>query len=370
MFISINAIIHTLYVYLTKPVFFLNDPEVIHDRVTAFGAFLGRFALTRWITAAMFSYQHPMLSQTIHGITFRNPVGLSAGFDKNGKLVDILPSVGFGFMEIGSVTGTPCEGNPKPRLWRLTHARSLQVNYGLMSDGAQAMKKRLEQRVFAIPLGINIAKANSRATAQTKDGIADYMRAYTAMISIADYITVNLSCPNAYGGQSFQDPRLLTELLNAIDAHGRQKPIFLKISPDISEKQLDDIIDVALRYHVEGIICSNLTKSPHTLAEVTDPLHEGGVSGKLQEPLSIVQIRTVYRKTKGRITIIGVGGIFNAEDAYTKIKAGASLVELITGMIFEGPQLIGRINYDLTRLLQRDGYTHISQAVGVNAVKR
>lgn len=362
-----QAIIHFLYARLFKPVVFQIDPEKIHDSMIAFGELLGKYAVARWVTAVLFDYQHPMLAQRIRGIDFRNPVGLSGGFDKNGRLTEILPEVGFGFMEIGSITGEKCEGNPKPRMWRLKKSRSLLVHYGLNNMGARAIARRLKGKTFRIPVGINIAKTNNRETITKEAGAADYLRAYREMRHVGDYVTINISCPNAYGGCPFTDKDYLEYLLTRLATVPKTKPIFIKLSPDLTHREIDDIIVLARRFNLDGFVCSNLTKpreNPRILD--TDFPDYGGMSGKIVDDLSDRLIEYVFRQTGKEFVIIGVGGIFSAEDAYRKIRKGASLVQLITGMVFEGPQLIGAINQGLADSLERDGYRNIAEVVGVD----
>lgn len=356
------------YKNVIKKIAFRNDPEVTHDRFTETGIKLGKSNLAKSLISFAWSYQDPILTQTIQGVTFPNPIGLSAGFDKNAQLLDILPSIGFGFVEIGSVTGEPCEGNPKPRLWRLPKSESLVVYYGLKNDGAEAISKRLKGKTFAIPFGVSVAKTNNVACAQVEAGIADYAKAFGAFATdIGAYITINISCPNTFGGEPFTDPERLEKLMTNIDAIPTSKPIFIKLSPDLTIDQLDALLDVVARHRVHGIICTNLTKkrdNPKIFdANVPD---KGGLSGKVVEELSNVQLKHIAEKTKGKYILVGVGGIFTAEDAYKKIRLGASLLQMITGMIFEGPQSIGDINRGLARLLKRDGFKNISEAVGAD----
>lgn len=359
-----------LYKNILKPVFFLGDPERVHDSMTLFGRLLGSNFITRSLTKVAFSYSHPSLEQEILGIKFKNPIGLSAGFDKDGLLTDIMPSVGFGFEEVGSITGEPCEGNPKPRLWRLKNSKSLVVYYGLKNEGPDKISQRLQGKKLSIPIGTSIAKTNSPKTVDTDKGIEDYVKAFKKFTNIGDYFTLNISCPNAFGGLPFTDPRRLDLLLTVTDKIPTKKPIFLKMAPDMSEKELDQILDVVTNHKVDGFICTNLTKDRNRAAKLihkNDNIPEnGGISGKIVEDLSNQQIKWIYQKTKAKYVIIGVGGVFSALDAYKKIKQGASLVQLITGMIFEGPQLIGEINRDLVKLLQKDGFKNISQAVGIS----
>jgi dihydroorotate dehydrogenase len=368
-----NAVIHWLYVHVLKHFFFLIDPEKMHDSMVGFGKTLGKHKFTRRITSGLFNYTNPMLEQTIVGIKFKNPVGLAAGFDKDANLTQILPSVGFGFEEIGSVTGEPCEGNPKPRLWRLPKSKALIVYYGLKNNGAEEISKRLASQKFAFPIGTSIAKTNDGCTVSTEAGIADYVKAYKLMSNIGEYTTINISCPNAFGGQPFSDPNKLEMLLHEISKLPKTKPIFLKMPPDLPANDVDKIIELARRFKVNGFICTNLTKDriePSIKAKINEslPTDKGGLSGKIVEQLSDDLIKYVYSKTKGEFVIIGCGGIFSAKDAYRKIRLGASLLQLITGMIFEGPQLIGETNRGLVRLLKKDGYKNVSEAVGVDNV--
>ncbi len=356
-----------LYQNLFKPIAFRLDPEKVHDRILVVGKILGKFRWSRDATQTLFSFQSPLLEQELLGIKFRNPIGLSAGFDKNAELTDILPAVGFGFAEVGSITGEPCVGNPKKRLWRLPKSKSLVVNYGLKNDGAEVTARRLKNQHFAIPIGINIAKTNSPDTVPTQAGIDDYLKAHRALAQIGSYTTVNISCPNAFGGQPFTDPQSLELLLSALDTVKTTKPTFIKLSPDLSRAEVDELFTVIGRHNVQGIICSNLTKNRDNKNIVETELPEsGGLSGKVVEELSNTLLAYVYKQTGGRYVVVGCGGVFSAEDAYKKIRLGASLVELITGMIYEGPQLIGEINRGLVKLLQRDGFKNISEAIGAD----
>ncbi len=364
-----NAISRFFYKNIFKRIVFHIDPERTHDGMTSVGRILGSNPITRGLTSFAFKYSNPALEQTVLGINFQNPLGLSAGFDKDAHLTNILPNVGFGFEEIGSITGEPCEGNPKPRLWRLKKSQALVVYYGLKNDGALAISTRLKNKTFRFPIGISIAKTNCRETVDITTGIADYFKAYKAFENIGDYYTINISCPNAFGGEPFTDKEKLDLLLTKIDTFPSKKPIFLKISPDLSERQLDDILAVSKNHHISGFVCTNLNKDrskiAHKIHDTNLPPH-GGISGKVVEDLSNKFISEVYKKTGGKMIVIGVGGIFSAADAYKKIRLGASLLQLITGMIFEGPQLISEINQGLVRLLKKDGYANISEAIGAD----
>ncbi len=357
------------YRYFFKPLFFLQDPETIHDRMVRFGSLLGKSALARALLRGLFGYGHPSLKQTVAGIEFKNPVGLAAGFDKDAYLTRILPSVGFGFEEIGSITGEPCAGNPKPWLWRLPKSQSLVVYYGLKNQGAEAIAGRLYGQKFAFPLGVSLAKTNSADTVEEEKGIADYAKVYKTFLekNIGDYFTVNISCPNAFGGEPFVEPEKLDRLLAALKALNSGKPMFVKLPADIGTERLEEITSVSRRHGITGFICSNLTKNRNNpKIKETDLPDRGGLSGKVVRDLSDGLIRQIYSRCGKEFVIIGCGGVFNAEDAYKKIRLGASLVQLVTGLIYQGPQLVSQINQDLVRLLERDGFGNIAEAVGAD----
>jgi dihydroorotate dehydrogenase len=349
-----------IYKWILKPVLFQFDPELIHDGFTSIGQFLGKHTITQKITGAFFNFRNSSLEQNILGINFKNPIGLSAGFDKNATLIDIISSVGFGFTEVGSITAKPYGGNTKPRLYRLPEAKSLRVNYGLKNLGAEVLHKKLQNKVRFLPVGINIAKTNAPETSDIQTGIEDYFFTYKTFLDVGNYFTINISCPNTCEEKPiFAEPENLDLLLSKIFSIPKIKPIFIKLSPDLPETQLSGILEVCKKHPVDGFVCTNLTK-----VNLLNHPGKGGFSGKIVGELSTQIIRKVYKFYSGKKVIIGVGGVFTAEDAYKKIKAGASLIELITGMIFEGPQVISQINLGLVKLLKKDGYKNISEAVG------
>ncbi|MFH1078483.1 MAG: quinone-dependent dihydroorotate dehydrogenase [Patescibacteria group bacterium] len=364
-----TTVIRWSYANLLKPMLFRMDPEYVHDTFVRIGAWLGKGEWSRSLIAAFFRYEHPALVQDVCGIRFPNPVGLPAGFDKNARMTAIMPSVGFGFEEIGSVTGEPCAGNPKPRLWRLPKSKALLVYYGLMNDGCEAIASRLKGLRFRIPIGVSVAKTNSPSTVDTQAGTADYQKAMRTFVEagVGDFFVVNISCPNAFGGEPYSDASRLDLLLGGIDAVATDKPVFVKITADTTTEQLDVILDVIGRHRVDGLIISNLTKkfdSPLIQKDELLPGMKGGFGGKPVQRLADDLISHAYRKAGGRYVIIGLGGIFTAADAYEKIRRGASLVQLVTGMIYEGPQVVGDINHGLVELLERDGFKTIKDAVG------
>ena len=364
-----NKIIGFLYRNILKPVFFLFDPEDVHDLMTFTGRVLGGNPITRWCTSVMFNSSHPNLKQTIAGIEFKNPLGLAAGFDKNAQLTGILPEVGFGFEEVGSITGEVCPGNPRPRLWRLKSSGSLLVYYGLKNDGAETISKRLEGKKFNFPVGISIAKTNNQACADEQQGITDYVKAFKIFNekNIGDYFTINISCPNTFGGEPFTTPEKFERLIAALKQVPSQRPMFIKMPSEMPFETLDKMIEVARKYKITGFISTNLAKDRknENIKDQNFP-NVGGMSGRVVQELSDRQVEYLYKKTKGEFVIIGCGGVFSAEDAYRKIKLGASLIQLITGMIFQGPQVLSEINQGLVELLKKDGYNSISEAVGKN----
>jgi dihydroorotate dehydrogenase len=370
-----------MYQKIVKPVLFKFDPEFVHDATALFGIALGSNPITRGLLSGIYRYEHPMLLQTIHGITFKNPVGLAAGFDKDCRLMKVLPAMGFGFEEVGSITAEPYSGNPEPRLVRLPKDQSIIVYYGLKNKGAKVVRKifltsRGERRRFAIPIGISVAKTNKHF-ASPRAKISDWVRGVRLMRACGDYLTINVSCPNTYDPQNFCDPDLLAALLVGIKHAWLtfDKPVFLKLSADITNEELDRIIATCDQHpFIKGFVLTNLVKD-RTKLKLKSPksLYEklkGGLSGKVVTPFSRALVRHAYEIAGDRYTIIACGGIFTAEDAYEYIKDGASLVQLITGMVYGGPGTVKRINKGLVRLLKRDGYKSVVQAVGANIRKR
>lgn len=367
------AVTRMLYQRVVKPLAFLCDPEWVHDAAVRVGVLLGASRVARRVLTGLYAYQYPALEQTVAGIRFPNPIGLAAGFDKNAELLRVLPSIGFGFVEVGSVTAQPCAGNARPRLWRLPDVRGLLVHYGLKNEGAQVIAERVRRQSCAIPVGVSIAKTNVPTCVSVEEGVADYRASAALLRGIGEYVTVNISCPNAYGGEPFSVPAHLEALLTELDTLELSSPVFLKCSADTTIEMMDAYIGIVRRHRVAGFILANLTKN-YARASFRAPegMNElrGGVSGKLVEELSTCLIEHVYTATAGKYVIIGVGGVFSAEDAYEKIRAGASLVQLITGMIYEGPQLMGEINAGLVRLLARDGFSSVAEAVGSGVRER
>ncbi|HVS58155.1 MAG TPA: quinone-dependent dihydroorotate dehydrogenase [Candidatus Saccharimonadales bacterium] len=356
-----------------KPLLFKQKPDAVHNHLLHVGRRLQHIAPARGLLKASWAYQNPgLLGQTVQGIYFKNPVGLSAGFDKNFELPLLLKSIGFGFMEGGSLTYRECAGNPRPWFYRLPKTKSIVVYAGLANQGAPTIVRRIKhysKNTFKdFPLNISVAKTNSPEACTDTQAVADYLGSLGMIkaAGVGDVVTLNISCPNTYGGEPFTTPERLERLLRAVDRLLLPCPVFVKMPCDLPWPQFRSLLDVIVEHRVAGVTISNLAKDRGRL-KLMDPLPDsvkGNLSGKPTWELSNELIRRTYKVYGKRLTIIGVGGIFSAEDAYTKICLGASLVELITGMIFEGPQLIGHINRGLAELLKHDGYANVSQAVG------
>lgn len=364
------------YRYILKPILFRQKPDTVHRRMLRTGAKLQRSSAVCGLAYAAWAYECPeKLSQTVAGVHFANPVGLSAGFDKNFELPFMLKAVGFGFMEGGSITYQPCAGNPRPWFHRLPKSRSLVVHAGLGNDGSEVIIRRLlaypSHLSKGFPFNISVAKTNSPEACTEAEAIADYIGTLKAIkrARVGEMITINISCPNTYGGEPFTTPAMLEHLLAQVDALHIAHPIFLKMPSHLPWEEFDALLEVAAKHSITGVTISNLAKQRDKL-RLADPLPDsikGGLSGKPTWETSNMLIKRTYQKYGRRFVIIGVGGIFSAEDAYTKIRLGATLVELITGMVFEGPQLIGAINHGLVKLLERDRFNHISEVVGIDA---
>jgi dihydroorotate dehydrogenase (fumarate) len=367
---------HLGYTTIAKPLLFLISPDKAHSMMIGATSAIGHVVFARWLVRAVFgSRRHDILSQKHHGVDFKNPVGVSAGFDKNGEIIPMLAALDFGFVTVGSVTAFECDGNPRPWYYRLPKTQSLVVNAGLANHGSKAILKRIHDysnsAVGKFPITLSVAKTNSQKVVSVNDGIKDYILTIIRAKNEPriKMIEINISCPNAFGGEPFTTPERLKLLLDAVDKIKVNKPIYVKMPVDLSWVEFKKLLDVIVKHRIAGVTIANLHKNRSTV-DFKDHLPDtvkGNLSGKPTEENGNKLIRQTYINYGDKLTIIGVGGIFTAQDAYTKIKLGASLVEVITGVIFCGPQLAAEINYDLVQLLKRDGYEHISQAIGINA---
>lgn len=308
---------------------------------------------------------------TRFGLTFKNPLGLAAGFDKNGIALQPLAALGFGFIEAGTVTYHPQPGNARPRLFRLSEDQALINRAGFNNEGAAAFAQRVEHQRPGCVLGVSIGKSKITPLAEATD---DYLKSFELVYKVADYIAVNVSSPNTPQLRELQQSEQLGSLLSALQTRrrelGKQVPLLVKLSPDLDRRDLEMIIDVVDRLKIDGIIATNTTVSRDNLR--TDRARvaacgEGGLSGKPLKNRSTSMIAQLYEMTGGRIPLIGVGGIFTAQDAWEKISAGASLVQLYTGFIYQGPGIAQEINEGLSRILAREGFSNVDAAVGCRA---
>lgn len=346
------------YKYIVKPILFLLDAETVHNSFVKMGILASFIPPARWLIKTLFGYQDPSLKVEKDGISFPNPVGLSAGFDYNGQLTGILPAVGFGFHTIGTITYEPYAGNTKPRLGRLPKSQSILVNKGLKNIGARACVKFLQQRFknipVQIPTGISIGSTN-KGYNSLKEQILDTLKCFYVFEKSNlphSYYELNISCPNTFGGEPFSVPSHLEMLLSCLDTLAISRPIYVKFPIDQSWKESKVLLDIISKHNPAGVIIGNLTK------DKTNPLvhpeekqiwanRKGNLSGKPTWERSNELIKKTRQTYGDRFTIIGTGGIFTGKDAEHKMKIGADLVQLITGMIFEGPGAIGQINYYL-----------------------
>lgn len=360
-----------------RPLIFLMEPEQAHYSLKRMGVLLGSNPVTRWLTGLLMDYNHKSLAITVDGIDYRNPVGLSAGFDKDGELTKIYPSIGFGLAELGSFTGEICPGNPGKRLFRMIKSKAIVVWYGLNNEGAETISKRLAKEDFGrLRVGINAANSNLTPEFDLEMSINDYLKTMKLFKDIGDYYDVNISCPNTQDGEPFVDKKNLDALLTRINEEIRpisDKPIYVKLAADMTLDEINTIVDGCVEHGMDGVVCTNLAKpqynSEHRPEEYPTvdgrlPKGKGAMSGLPLQRISTNVIRHVYRRTRGKLTIIGVGGIFSAKDAYEKITSGASLLHMITTMIFDGPQNINEINRGLVKLLKKDGFETMAEAVG------
>lgn len=373
------------YRSVVRPVLFRLAPETAHE--------LALHALTvalkpesvRRLAARRLS-REPFGKLERFGLSFSNPVGLAAGFDKNGAAVRELAALGFGFLEVGTVTHLAQAGNPQPRLFRLPRDRALINRQGFNNEGAAALAGRLRRARPDCVLGINIGKSR---VVEVADAVADYLASFEIVRPHADYIAVNVSSPNTPGLRELQRADALTALLTALQTRNRELsrnrelplqggqtttghvPLLLKVAPDLDERELELIVEVARRTGIDGIIATNTTTAranlPGTPPHLIDDIGAGGLSGAPLRARSTEVIRALYRLSRGEIKIIGVGGIFNAADAWEKICAGASLVQLYTGFIYEGLTAARDINEGLADILRREGFHTLDEAVGSRA---
>ncbi|MGL5837469.1 MAG: quinone-dependent dihydroorotate dehydrogenase [Sphingorhabdus sp.] len=340
---------------LLRPFVFMLDAEFAHR--------LSMMAL-KTLPVGSKNLHLPELETEVATLHFPGPVGLAPGFDKNAEVFTNAYGLGFGFVEIGTVTPKPQPGNPQPRLFRLIEDRAVINRMGFNNEGMEAAAKRiamLSHKRRLGPLGINIG-----ANKDSQDRIADYMAAMQRLAPLADYVTVNISSPNTPGLRALQDKAALDALLARVcEAAPAGPPLFLKVAPDLESADIDDIAKVALDHKIGALIVSNTTLARPQLRS-RHAKETGGLSGAPLKPLAQQRLIDFRKATGGMLPLIGVGGIASAEDAYARIRAGASLVQIYSALVYEGPNLVQRINRGLVELMRRDGFTNIAQAIGVD----
>ncbi len=333
-----------MYKLLIRPILFLFNPEKVHHFTFLFIRLIHKIGLGK-IVRTIYQVNNPLLEREVFGITFPNPVGLAAGFDKNAQLFNELANFGFGFIEIGTVTPKPQQGNPKKRLFRLKQDNALINRMGFNNNGVlQAVEKLKKRKKSSLIIGGNIGKnTQTPPEAYTQD----YITCFKALHPYVDYFVLNVSCPNVSSHAKLTDKDYLIELINAVQTENtnfsKQKPILLKIAPDLNTLQLDEIIEIVDKTKIAGVIAANTSVSRQGLLSKNQK-EWGGLSGKPITEKSTQVIRYLHTKSKGAFPIIGVGGIHSPQDAIDKLEAGATLIQVFTGFIYEGPSLIKKIN--------------------------
>jgi dihydroorotate dehydrogenase len=337
-----------MYKVILRPFFFLFDPEKIHHFVFKLIRLTNAIPGISWINKKIFGIEDKKLERELFGLKFKNPVGIAAGFDKNAVLINQLENYGFGFIEIGTATPKPQDGNPKPRMFRLKEDEALINRMGFNNIGVDAIVENLKKKRTSLIIGGNIGKNTATSN---DDAIADYVYNFNALHDVVDYFVVNVSCPNVKNLTKLQDTDFLTELLGKlkiINATKKvQRPILLKIAPNLDHNALDEIIELIANTGIDGIVATNTETSRDGLKtpkEAIEKIGNGGLSGKPVRERSTEIIRYLSAKSNKAFPIIGVGGIHSEKDALEKIEAGADLVQIYTGFIYEGPNLVKRIN--------------------------
>lgn len=366
----------TLYERTLKPLLFSLDAETAHEMGAGALALAASLPPARALLKALYANKAPALETTVAGLRFPNPVGLAAGFDKDCRLARILPALGFGFIEVGTITLDAQPGNPRPRIFRVPEAEALINRLGFNNAGAVAARENLRTlQSHPVPIGVNIGLNKD---APEREAPERYAKTFTTLYAHGDYFVVNVSSPNTAGLRRLQEKLKLEKILLALqEKNGDRKPIFVKLAPDLPFDALAELLPM-LEENSAGVVCTNTTISPERKADALEdasrqrgrpvfpPFEGGGLSGRPVEDPSTAMIREVYRLTNGRLPIIGVGGIFDTEGAYRKIRAGASLVQLYTGFIYRGPSLPSTIVRGLSALLESHELSSISDAVGLS----
>ena len=337
-----------MYKSIIRPLLFLCPPEWIHRAVNILLPILCRIPFVSYLFRKRYLIRDSRLQRTLFGIQFPNPVGIAAGFDKEASVYPALAYFGFGHVETGTVTPLPQKGNPKPRLFRLQKDQALINRMGFNNHGVEAFAAKLNRKRQGVIIGGNIGK---NTLTPNENAAADYLYCFEKLFDLVDYFVINVSCPNIKGMNALQDRRALMKILNTVQennfSRNNPKPVLLKISPDLTELQLDDVLSMVEEARLDGIVATNTTSLRDNL--ITDPkiikkTGQGGLSGKPLRKKSLRTIKYLHDKSEGKVPIIGVGGIMSAEDAWETLEAGASLVQVYTGFVYNGPSLGKKIN--------------------------
>ena len=350
------------YFSLAKPLLYMIEPEEAHDMALR--------ALACGMLPRQPEFKSDRLKTKLAGLQLDNPVGLAPGFDKNAETINRIFDHGFGFVECGTVTPKWQAGNPRPRLFRLKKQQAVINRLGFNNRGLEPFVERLQLRTSKGIVGANIGKNKD-----SEDAVADYVTCLEAVYAHADYVTINISSPNTEGLRDLQEQDALIKLVGSvygarkkqIEAGQKKKPIFVKIAPDLNDAQKEAIADIAHKRNLDGLIVSNTTITRPDVGELPPRMQQGGLSGKPLFALSTDVLRDMYRLTKGKTPLIGVGGIASADDAYAKIKAGASAIQLYSALVYQGMGLVTKIKRGLDAKLEQDGFKSIRDAVGVEA---
>ncbi len=350
-----------------KPLLFRADPERIHEQVMAALTWTSRHPGGLKLVSRLCQVEDKRLEVKRFGLTFPNPIGLAAGFDKNARAVPTWAALGFGHAEVGSVTAHAQPGNPKPRLFRLLEDEALINRMGFNNDGAAVMAKRLEQlrmiRPTSVPLGINLGKSKVTPLDDAPD---DYLTSLAHLWSRADYFVINVSSPNTPGLRELQDKGRLETLLATVTAYAAaqevRKPILLKIAPDLTYSQIDEIVTLVLEHELSGLIATNTTVSREGLR--TDIGEAGGLSGRPVRARSLEILNYLRAQVGSSLPLISVGGVFSADDVFDRLRAGACSVQLYTSLVYEGPLLLKRLNEGVLKRMERDGFSNVEEVIG------
>ncbi|WP_301169918.1 quinone-dependent dihydroorotate dehydrogenase [Brevibacillus nitrificans] len=358
---------------LIRQYLFQQDPEEIHEKTIHALKLVEDSAPGKALMRMVYQLRNERLETNLWGLKFPNPVGLAAGFDKNAEVYHALGAMGFGFVEVGTITPQGQPGNPKPRLFRLSEHQAVINRMGFNNLGAYLASQHLIDFAYSdVPIGINIGK---NKVTPNEEAASDYSKCLDMLYAYGHYFVINISSPNTPNLRDLQETESLRVLIRAVrekaaelEARGvKKKPILLKVAPDMSDEQMHDVVHAAVEEGISGIIATNTTLSREAVANHPKADEAGGLSGRPLTERSTEWVKQIYQEIGDKVPIIGVGGIYNGEDAYNKIRAGASLVQVYTGMIYQGPGIAKQINKQLLKLMARDGFTHISEVVGVDA---